>query len=114
MKISQKATASGAQYSVHETVVDGNTIKEYSNAEGLVFAVSWRGIAKPDLSVLFGSYYDEYMKTLESAPKQPGRRSVSMSTSRMVVRRAGHMRDQKGFAHVPSLVPVGLYLEDLQ
>jgi len=114
LNASQKATKSEVLYTVHEMVADGNTIKEYSTSDGVVFAVSWRGISKPDLSVLFGSYYSEYMETLDEAPKQPGKRNVSMKTPRMVVRRGGHMRDQRGFAHVPSLVPAGLKLEDLE
>ncbi|RYZ67408.1 MAG: DUF2844 domain-containing protein [Proteobacteria bacterium] len=114
LKASQKAMVNEGPYSVHEMVANGTTIKEYSNAEGLVFAVSWRGLAAPDLEVLFGTYFAEYKQTLNLAPRQPGKRSVSMDTGRMVVRRSGHMRDQRGFAHVPSLVPAGLNLEDLK
>lgn len=114
LRASQKATVLEGPYSVHEFTADGTTIKEYSNMEGIVFAVSWRGLAAPDLEVLFGSYFSEYQDTLEVAPRQPGKRSVSMKTGRMIVRRSGHMRDQRGFAHVPSLVPTGLNLGDLE
>lgn len=114
LKGSQKASFSTSQYSVHEMTADGNRIKQFANAEGLVFAVSWRGISKPDLSVLFGSYFQEYKALLSTASKQPGKRNVSMETSRMVIKRGGHMRDQRGFAYVPSLVPQGLNLEELE
>ncbi|RYZ87183.1 MAG: DUF2844 domain-containing protein [Proteobacteria bacterium] len=113
LKAAQKVSTSKNDYTIHEMVADGNTIKEFSNRDGLVFAVSWRGISKPDLSILFGSYYGEYMASIDRAEKQHGRRSVSVQTNRMVVKRGGRMRDQRGFAVVPSLVPEGLSLEGL-
>jgi hypothetical protein len=115
LKAAQKASnVSSDQYTVQVMEASGNTIREYANSEGVVFAVSWRGISKPDLTVLFGSYFDEYKSVLEKSPRQPGKRNVAMQTSRMVIRRGGHMRDQRGFAFVPSLVPSGLNLEDLE
>jgi hypothetical protein len=114
LKASQKASTSESDYTVHEMVADGNTIKEFATTAGIVFAVSWRGISKPDLSVLFGSYYDEYKASLEAAPKLKGKRSASVQTSRMILKRGGHMRDQRGFAYIPSLVPAGLKLGDLE
>ncbi|MBK9324592.1 MAG: DUF2844 domain-containing protein [Bdellovibrionaceae bacterium] len=113
LKASQKPMVTSEKYTVHEMIADGNTIREYSNSDGIVFAVSWRGISKPDLSILFGAYFNEYISTIEKSTKQHGKRSVSMETSKMVLKRGGRMRDQRGFAYVPSLVPVDLNVEDL-
>ncbi len=113
LKASQKAMVSSEKYTVHELLADGNVIKEYANSDGVVFAVSWRGISKPDLSVLFGAYFEEYKAAVEKSTKQHGKRSVSLETSRLVLKRGGRMRDQRGFAYVPSLVPAELNLEDL-
>src|SRR5437868_13973142 len=60
LKGSQKAGVSNSRYSTHEMIVSGNTIKEFTNSDGVVFAVSWRGFSKPDLNVLFGCYFSEY------------------------------------------------------
>jgi hypothetical protein len=113
LKAAQKASSSGEAYTMSEMYADGNTIKQYSNPEGIVFAVSWTGISKPDLQVLFGSYFTEYSNASNELPKKMGAKSISFKTSKMVVRRAGRMRDQRGLAYVPSLVPAGVKVEDL-
>lgn len=112
-KVSQKVS-SLEKYSVHQYEKNGNTVREYASENGVVFAVGWNGISKPDLNALFGSYYSEYVEGLNAVPKQYGVKTVSMKTSKMVVRRGGRMRDQKGFAYVPSLVPEGVNVEELQ
>jgi hypothetical protein len=114
LKASQKLSTANSNYTIHEMTADGNTIKEYASADGVVFAVSWRGISKPDLSTLFGSYFQEYKTVDDNTPKQMGKRSVTMKTSKMVLRRGGHMRDMRGFAYIPSLVPSNVNIEDLQ
>jgi hypothetical protein len=112
LKVAQKTGAS-EKYSVQEYEKNGNTVKEFANLSGVVFAVSWRGISKPDLNALFGSYFTEYKTALDGVPKQYGVKSISMKTSKMVIRRGGRMRDQRGFAYVPTLVPEGVNIEDL-
>lgn len=112
LKVSAKTTTE--KYSVREYEQNGNTVREYATAEGIVFAVGWNGISKPDLQALFGSYYNEYLEGLNAIPKQYGVKSISMKTAKMVVRRGGRMRDQRGFAYVPSLVPEGVVVEGLQ
>jgi hypothetical protein len=114
MKGVQKATLNQGLYATHEMVSGVTTIREFSNRDGLVFAVSWRGLAKPDLNILFGSYYAEYEAGAAKLPRQRGRRSVSLETSKMVLRGSSRMRDQRGFAYIPSLVPPGIKLEDLE
>lgn len=110
---SQK-TGDAEKYSTYEYEENGNAVKEYSSSEGVVFAVSWQGISKPDLSALFGSYYKEYNEAFLKAPKQYGVKTLSMKTQQMVIRRGGRMRDQRGFVYVPSLVPHGVDVESLQ
>ena len=45
------------QMTTHEiTLADGSGIKEYVNAAGQVFAVSWRTRLKPNLQVLLGAH----------------------------------------------------------
>lgn len=103
----------GEKYSIYEYQQNGNTVKEFSSLEGVVFAVSWQGISKPDLKTLFGSYFTEYKDALNEVPKQYGIKTLSMRTTKMVIRRGGRMRDQRGFVYVPSLVPEGVNVEQL-
>jgi len=110
--ISAKTTTE--KYSIREYEQNGNTVREYASASGIVFAVGWNGISKPDLETLFGSYFNEYLESLNAVPKQYGAKTISMKTAKMVIRRGGRMRDQRGFAFVPSLVPEGVRIEDLQ
>jgi uncharacterized protein DUF2844 len=112
LKVSAKV--SNEKYSVREYEENGNTVREYVSASGIVFAVGWNGISKPDLQALFGAYYNEYLDGLKAVPKQYGVKSISMKTAKMLIRRGGRMRDQRGFASIPSLLPDGVNVEDLQ
>ncbi len=114
LKVSNKRiTQASSAYTVHELTVDGATVKEYADANGVVFAVSWNGMKTPDLSVIFGSYYTEYKVERENIVRVKGVRSVSVKTGSLVVNSGGHMRNLNGFAHIPSLVPAGLDLATL-
>ena len=111
VKVSRKATS---LYTVEELDTGGNLIREYSNSDGIVFAVTWKGIGTPDLATLFGSYYAEYATAHAQAVKSYAtRRNQSIKTSNIVVRRSGHMRAWQGRASVASLVPAGLDAETL-
>ena len=102
-----------ASYGAHELVIGLNTIHEYTNADGVVFAVTWVGASHPDLESLFGTYYSEFQTANESRPKSMGHSQVLLKTARLVVRRGGHMRALRGSAIVPDLVPEGVNVETL-
>ena len=106
--------ASDSSYTIRESTVDGNTIKEYLNSDGAVFAIRWRGLSHPDLKVMLGTYYPEYhaehLKQKRSHIKTP---TVTNSTH-VQIRKGGHMRDVRGLAVVQSLLPTGVSPEDLQ
>ena len=115
LQATAKATAASADasYTVHEMDSNGNTIREYVTTDGVVFAVTWQGIKRPDLSVLMGAYYSEYNSADQKREKSVGRQPVSVKTTNVVVRNAGHMRDIRGRAFVPNLVPAGVNVESL-
>lgn len=116
---SQKAipdatTSTTAKWSVQEIQGDGVTVKEYSDKDGNVFAVSWRGINRPDLSLLLGDYYQEFFSAEQAAVKTKSRAPSETKSARVTVRRSGHMRDMRGFAFLPDKVPAGVNVEELQ
>lgn len=100
-------------YTVHEIAAKTQTVKEYVGPDGIVFAVSWKGAFTPDLSVLLGSYFEEFNSADADAPKSKGRSPVHFRTSRLVVKRDGHMRSVRGKVFVPSLVPQGINPDEL-
>lgn len=108
---SLKAGAQPEIYQIYETISEGQTIREYVDMNGIVFAVTWRGMVEPDLSILLGSYYNESQKiqpspTVGRAPKIAG-------NDKIVIQKAGHMRDVRGRAYLPDLLPAHVNPGDL-
>lgn len=103
-----------AQYRVHEIQTPVATVREFVDNNGLVFAVSWRGIRRPDLSVLLGSYFPEYENIDSRRARMITREPVSIQTSKIVVRKSGHMRNIKGLAIISGQLPEGVTEEDLK
>lgn len=102
-------------YDFRESTVDGVLIKEYFSNDGVVFAVSWRGVAAPDLTSLLGNYFSEYDKAAtEQLSAQRRGKSATVKASQIIVRKFGHMRDIRGVATVLSLIPADVRAEELQ
>jgi hypothetical protein len=68
---------------VYESRQGGNLVKQYVGSDGVICAVSWSGMASPDLKELLGtSYFDEYSEALKSVPvskSSPGAQSEAKS-----------------------------------
>jgi hypothetical protein len=90
----------------------GVTVNEYLSASGTVFAVSWRGPRPPDLSQLLGSYFTEYQTAAAEPHRQ--RRHLVLKTQELVVETGGHMRDLRGRAYIPSLLPPNVSTEEIR
>lgn len=103
-----------SQYQVIELNSHGNTIHEYVDSSGRVFAVAWQGIKEPDLSVLLGSYYNEYDAAREAHGNIPGRTARALDTPRLQVRKGGHMRDLRGRAIALDIAPQNLNFGDVK
>lgn len=105
---------SQALYTIHEMTADGNTIKEFASRDGVVFAITWQGITHPDLSVLLGEYYKEFQIEEKSQEPPMGRQPRLFKSTRITVKKSGHMRNWQGRAIAPSLVPEGVNVDELQ
>ena len=97
----------GEGFTVHQIATKaGITVKEYASADGVVYGVSWRGPVMPDLSQLLGSYFAEFQRAAAAqAPYR--RRHIMVHTQKLVVETSGHMRDLRGRAYLPALLPAG-------
>jgi Protein of unknown function (DUF2844) len=85
----------------------GTTVHEYSALSGAVFGVAWSGRRPPDLSVLLGSYYPEYVSAM-SLKHHRDLHHTMIQSPRMVVVMGGHMGHLVGRAYAPGLAPSGV------
>lgn len=109
-----RGTTDRGTHTVHELERGGTTIREYVSPQGLVFAVTWEGLANPDLRTLLGTYAAEYEQAAAASRRVKGRRAQRVIAPRVVVERWGHMRDLHGRAFVPDLVPQGVSLDEIR
>ena len=103
------------RYEIRE-ITNGSAmdIREYLNARGMVFAVSWQGPVPPDLQQLLGKYFEPYTAAL-AALDHPGlHRSVRVATATLIVESSGHLRTYSGRAYLPGEVPAGVPMTDLR
>ena len=100
-------------YHVHEAVSDSVSLREYVSPSGVVFGIAWNGLIHPDLTPLLGSYAGEYGEALRQTPRKPGRRRLQVKTNQVVVEKWGHMRNLKGRAYAPALIPPGVSVDEI-
>lgn len=96
-----------AVYTVSQSTLDsGTVVREYSNTQGIVFAVSWNGPTLPDLRTLLG---DKFAVMTSSAGKRPkaGHSQLAVNQSDLVIVSSGHMRAFAGHAWIPGALPAG-------
>ena len=110
----QAATTTRNAYTVQEISSDSVAIREYISPSGAVFGIAWNGLIHPDLTLLLGSYTGEYQKSMRQTHRKPGSRFSQIKTDRIVVEKWGHMRNLRGRAYVPSLVPSGVTIDEIK
>ncbi len=110
-----KSTQSTSTYTTQViTLPTGTTVREYANASGQIFAVSWSGPRPPDLSQLFGTYFSEYKATLQTPAHSDLHRHVAVESAQMKYVGGGRMNHMQGTAWLPSAVPSGVTPEELK
>jgi hypothetical protein len=99
----------------HEMSAHGNTVREYVDAGGKVYAVAWRGMADPDLSSLLGPYFAELQAARAGAalPRR-GRRPALVATSNLTYQKSGHPRDFRAVVYLKAGIPAGVSARDLK
>lgn len=103
-----------AGYTMSEiTLPSGTVVHEFVSAEGKVFAVSWKGMAVPDLSQTLGTYFAEY-KAAATASPHASHHNLTVQQPDLVVRTGGHMRNWYGQAYVLSLLPPNFSLDEIK
>ena|SRR5450631_1523138 len=114
LKAAHRATTTRPGYSVEEIVSDAATVREYVSPTGVVFGIAWNGYVHPDLTQLLGSYWSEYSVAQQKAERKFGRKRQHLATDTIVVEKWGHMRNLRGRAYVPSMIPAGVTIDEIK
>jgi hypothetical protein len=96
------------------TLSDGTLVRQFARADGTVFAVSWKGHARPDLKSLFGDYFTRFQADNSFEKTHTRRRALSSTHADFVVRTFGGNGEVSGFAVLPKLIPEGFNVQALQ
>ena len=85
-----------------QTLSSGIVLQEYLSVSGVVFAVAWSGPSLPNLQVLLGGYFKDYLVAIKES-----RRSIYLNTENIVIQSSGMMGAFQGFAFLPKHAPKG-------
>jgi hypothetical protein len=112
----QALNAVQGNYSVQAmTLPSGTVVHEYLSNTGIVFAVSWLGSVMPDLHQILGTYTGAASDAVQAYRAQhPGIGPVSVAANNMVIQSSGHMGVYAGRAYLPSALPAGVALTEIQ
>lgn len=112
----QMKSVSAGRYDRHElTRANGGMVREFTNAKGEVFAVTWAGPGKPDLRTLLGRYFVRFQNGDGAGGRAMHslRRPPQVSDTDLQIQTGGHMGWFHGVAFIPSLAPTGFSSGDL-
>jgi hypothetical protein len=95
------------------TAPNGGTVNEFASADGTIFAVNWRGPARPDLQQILGDHFS-MMGPMHRAGQRRMQRVVAQQRPNLVILSQGHPGAFFGVAYDPALVPAGFSLDALR
>ncbi|RKF43587.1 DUF2844 domain-containing protein [Paraburkholderia fungorum] len=106
-------TTATAPYTVRESHdANGVTIREYVLPSNVVFAVTWEGPIRPDMTALLGSYFPNYVSAGESRVRGTG--PLIEGNGDFRIESAGRLGHFFGVAYLPRLMPAHVRASDLQ
>ena len=95
------------------TLANGGMVREFTNKDGVVFAVSWRGPGRPDLRQLLGGSFDTLQADNVGRGGRRMRAPLSVHRSDLVVHTGGRPGAFWGLAYLPQQTPSGFSAADL-
>jgi hypothetical protein len=111
----QNAPTSGNFTVERLTTPEGTVVSEYIGQSGVVFAVTWRGPAPPDVATLLGTYFKQYSDAAHAGAASPfGLHASSVHASDVTVETAGNMALTWGRAYLPAALPAGVNLSEIK
>lgn len=114
IKAAAATAPSGLYVRSQVQLANGTVVNEFTNTDGIVFAVTWVGPVLPDLNSLLGNYFKAFMDEAQRN-RAAGKRGapINLNTDGLVVLSSGRMGHFSGYAHVPALTPAGVSITDL-
>jgi len=111
----RRSVAAMPLYSINDLLTsDGSRVRQYVSFDGVVFAVSWNTLYKPDLSEILGTTYPIYAAAAQEAALRPGiQRRFRHENLDVVVQSTAHLNVFSGFAFRRSILPKGVSPERL-
>jgi hypothetical protein len=111
--VSLDTPAAATPYTMRATYgAGGVTIHEYVLPSNVVFAVTWQGPVRPDMSALLGSYFPNF--TNAAAERARGVGPMIEHNGDFHIESAGRAGRFFGKAYLPRLVPDTVRVEQLQ
>jgi len=108
-----KASTERESFRVHEIQLpSGTVLREFVSLDGKVFAVAWNGPYMPNLRQALGRYFDSYVSGAKL--NHSDLKHLQIYQPDLVVQARGHMRAFSGRAYLPTALPNGFNLGDLQ
>ena len=80
----------------------GIILQEYFSGNGTIFAVTWSGPSLPNLQVLLGVYFKDYLAAIKES-----RRTVYLNNENVIIQSSGMMGAFQGFAFLTKQAPAG-------
>jgi hypothetical protein len=108
-------TTAAATHTLHTlALANGGMVREFSRADGAVFAVTWRGPGRPDLRRLLGDKFATLQA--DNAPRIGRVRRFPQMVNRpdFVVLTGGHPGAFWGVAFLPQAAPAGFSPSELR
>ncbi|MFM0083978.1 MULTISPECIES: DUF2844 domain-containing protein [Paraburkholderia] len=91
---------------------NGVTIREYVLPSNVVFAVTWEGPIRPDMTALLGSYFPNFVAAGESRARGTG--PLNEGNGDFRIESAGRLGHFFGMAYLPRLMPANVRPGDLK
>lgn len=113
LSAAKRVTTNRANYTIQEFASEATAVREYLTPSGIVFAVAWNGLVRPDLATLLDNYFEEYQDAKRNLPRKHGQKRSHVKADRVIVETWGHMRNLQGRAYVPALVPAGVKVDEI-
>lgn len=105
---STAATSANVPYTeVARTLATGTVVREYADASGTVFALTWSGPHKPNLKRLLGTHFESFHNAAAVKERRANLSRMEVDTGDLVVESAGHMGAFEGRAWLQSRLPAG-------
>ena len=109
----QTASLTGNYTVIETTLPSGTLVRQYLSNADVVFAVTWSGPFMPDFRQLLGPHYDA-MVAQQAKQTHAGHRFFNLQESGLVIESGGHPRSFAGRAYLPSALPAGVTVQEIQ